>query len=96
MKRVKNKRYEKRISIICFILFVLIIIIMAYMQEIKAAQIVAYKNYTVKNDDTLWSIACKLDLNENIQQTIYEIRKDNNNLDPIIYPGQIIKIREVK
>lgn len=94
MKIRKNKKYEIKSSFICFILLFILIIVLACIQEVKAVEVVTYKNYTVKANDTLWSIACKLDRNENIQKTISKIRKDNDNLDPIIKPGQVIKLRE--
>lgn len=90
---MKNKKYETRMSIGCLIVLVITIIILAFIQEVKAAELITYRNYTIKANDTLWTIACKLDRNENIQKTISEIRKDNNNLDPIIHDGQVIKIR---
>jgi LysM repeat protein len=70
---------------------------MAIIQEVRAVEVVAYKNYTVKTGETVWSIANKLDLNEDLNKTIYNIRKDNNIVDcGKLAEGQVIKIREVK
>ncbi len=94
MKIRKNKKYETRMAIWCPIVLIILIIILALIQEVQAIEVISYKNYVVKPGDTLWSIALNLDKNENIQKTIFELRKDNNNLDPVIYPGQVIKLRE--
>lgn len=95
-KIMKNKNYELRVVLICAVSFILLTIFTIILNNVQAAESITYKNYTVRSGETIWNIACNLDKDENIQKTIYDIRKDNNNLDPIIYPGQVIKIREVK
>jgi len=93
---MKDRSYEKKMIMIC-IMIGIILIILAICNQSKVKEEGAIIEYTVKQGETLWSIACKLDLNENIQQTIYDIKEDNNNLDSIIYPGQVILLKvEVK
>ncbi|WP_303997139.1 LysM peptidoglycan-binding domain-containing protein [Megamonas hypermegale] len=49
--------------------------------------------YTVNEGDTLWQIADSyIDDEENIQEFIYELKRNNPHLEEYLQPGQQIKI----
>lgn len=54
------------------------------------------KSYTVKNGDTLWSIAKKYLGNGAKYKEIYNLNKDKIKNPNLIYPGQILEIPERK
>lgn len=49
--------------------------------------------YTVNEGDTLWQIADSyIDDEENIQEFIYELKRNNPHIEKYLQPGQQIKI----
>lgn len=50
-----------------------------------------YQTYTVTQGETLWSIAKSTNPEEDPREIVYLIRKENN-ITPIIKPGQTIKV----
>ncbi|NLW25683.1 MAG: LysM peptidoglycan-binding domain-containing protein [Clostridia bacterium] len=51
-----------------------------------------YIEVKVKPGDTLWAIADRYDNNQvDLRKLIYEIKK-LNNINSIIYPGQVVKV----
>lgn len=48
----------------------------------------SYQEYEVYDGDTLWSIAVQCDIEQDIRETIYNIRKTNHLDTALIYPGQ--------
>lgn len=59
----------------------------AYSKDIPQFELV-----TVKNGDTLWSIASDYSGDTEIRELIYSISVENNIEEASIYPGDVIKI----
>lgn len=91
MKIVNFPRFIISISLLaCLISFV----ISMATTKVFSASPVEYDKIVVSAGDTLWSIA--LDLDGDIKENIYNIKKVNKLIDPIIYEGQelLIPIQE--
>ncbi len=79
-----------------FITFLTIIICLASFitsmitNKVFSATSIEYTEITVCEGDTLWSIA--MELNGNIKENIYNIKKVNGLTSSMIYPGQELKI----
>lgn len=58
--------------------------------KVFSATSIEYNEITVSEGDTLWSIAIELD--GNIKENIYDIKKINGLDSSMIYPGQVLKI----
>ncbi len=96
MKKNKIKKINVKLRIISISLIILLVLIIlsSILTNVRANEIVNYENYTIQSGDTLFTIANKLDLNEDLRETVYEIRKDNNIIDcGNLKIGQVIKIR---
>lgn len=48
----------------------------------------SYGEYVVSPGDTIWSIALQCGIEQDIRETIYNIRKKNGLDTALIYPGQ--------
>ena len=51
-----------------------------------------YKQVTVAEGDTLWTIACRYLPNQDPRLTVAQLREVNQLTDPTIYPGQILAV----
>lgn len=85
------KRFKRFMFI--SILFISILVF-ASMATLKAysKDIPQFDYISVKEGDTLWSIASNYAGHKEIRQVIYEISEANNIHDASIFPGDIIKI----
>jgi nucleoid-associated protein YgaU len=52
----------------------------------------AYETVTVQPGDTLWAIAAKRYPNADVREKIGEIERANQMDDPIIHPGQSLRV----
>ncbi|MGD9567883.1 MAG: LysM peptidoglycan-binding domain-containing protein [Sedimentibacter sp.] len=70
------------------------ILVFASMATINAysKDIPQFDYISVKEGDTLWSIASDYAENKEIREVIYEISEANNIQNASIYPGDIIKV----
>lgn len=92
--KIKKRNVKLRTIVISLIILFILIILASILTNVKANEIVNYENYTIQSGDTLFTIANKLDLNEDLRETVYEIRKDNNISDcGNLKIGQVIKIK---
>lgn len=86
--RIKNK---KRFILSLTILFVLLSFLCNMLtSKVFSHTLPEYKEIVISEGDTLWSIASNLD--GNINENIYEIKKINNLKTSYIYAGQEIII----
>lgn len=93
MKRIRitNKfKFIRTITIVIFLLIAIFNFSIAKSNQ-EEAEII---DYTISKGQTLWSIAAehKAD-DEDIRQTIYEIKQLNNMSDSTVYENQTIKIK---
>lgn len=90
--KVTDLRKFKRFMFIS-ILFISILVF-ASMATLNAysKDIPQFDYISVKEGDTLWSIASDYAANKEIREVIYEISRANNIQNASIYPGDIIKI----
>ena len=87
MKIVNFPRFIISISILaCVISF----IISMATTKVFSASLIEYDKIVVSAGDTLWSIALNLD--GNVKENIYDIKKVNNLSNSIIYEGQELLI----
>lgn len=85
MRIVNKKRFILAIMI-------LIALIITFFSNCSAVKKVETEDYIVTNGDTLWSIATEYKHEkQDIREYVYQLRK-LNNIDCIIYPGQVLKI----
>ena len=85
MRIVNKKRFLISITI-------LIALIITLFSNCLAGKNVETEDYIVTNGDTLWSIATEYKHEkQDIREYVYQLRK-LNNIDCIIYPGQVLKI----
>jgi len=75
------------ILFISICIFSLIFTIKVYSKDIPQ-----YKYISVKEGDTLWSIASSYAHNGDIRELIYKISIENNIQNASIFPGDIVKI----
>ncbi len=86
MKITNKKRF------ILSLLILLVIIFSAFNFCLAENKEIMIEEYSVQAGDTLWSIATEYkNRNQDIREYIYNLQ-ELNNIDCIIYPGQIIKI----
>lgn len=84
------KKYIKLYFFLC-----LISIFFIYVSSIYTKQELFETKYIVKEGDTLWLIASKEISNEdNINEFIYQLRKDNNINDSSLEVGQVLIIKK--
>lgn len=87
----KEKNSYKTISIMVLILLIIVFLTIST----KGSKPIVYKNITIKEGDTLWSIVREYnDKNMDPRKMISEIKKINNLKDVILRPGQVIQIPE--
>jgi len=97
LRRKKSKEYEFKASAICFILLVLFILISLLINNVQAAEVITYKNYTVKQGEVLEDIAMRYYADTYLPKAKCEIKKLNNMIESDIYEGQVILVKvEVK
>lgn len=90
--RVTDIKRFKRFMFIS-ILFISILVFASMATLIAYSKDIPQFDYiSVKEGDTLWSIASKYTDNKEIRQVIYEISQTNNIHNASIYPGDIIKV----
>ena len=51
-----------------------------------------YETVTVRPGDTLWAIAAERYPNADVRQKVDEIERGNGLSDPVIHPGQTLKV----
>jgi hypothetical protein len=89
---------KKKMLVVTVILVSGIITLFTGFQEfscIKKQQTmeIQYVVYTVEKDDTLWDIACEFDnINSDIRDVVYSIRKTNDLKTSTIHPEQRLLI----
>jgi len=89
MKIKNKKRFIRSLLVIMFLLFTCFHTSIAKTENKR--QVI---DYQVRSGQTLWSIAKEYTPNnKDIRQTIYEIKKLNDQDLSIIYPGQTIKVQ---
>ena len=96
----KNMRKRRRVT---FLVLVVMVIVMSFMfntPSLSSTQI-NYVEYTVSNNDTLWSIATLIKENNvnynrtDIREIIYEIKKLNNKDTSAIIENEKLIIPEI-
>jgi nucleoid-associated protein YgaU len=90
-RRKKNSRKKATILLaVFFVVWFFIAFVVAHADNTK------YESYTVQAGDTIWDIAAgRTPKGKDIRETVYNIR-EHNNISPLIYPGQVIQVPEVK
>ena len=86
MKRFKRFMFTSILSISMFI-FTFAATINAYSKDIPQ-----YDYISVKDGDSIWSIASDYSDKMEIREMIYNISKVNNIQNASIYPGDIIRV----
>ena len=90
MKHLKIKN-KVRFTISMFVIFMLFSsLISLFTSKTFSYQAPKYQEIVVSDGDTLWGLAKNLD--GNIAENIYEIKKINHLEDCTIYIGQTLKI----
>lgn len=83
------------------VVYLILLILITSSSKIFYAKLLSKQTYKTKSyievivekGDTIWDISLKYTpKNKDVRKTVYEIRKLNNIENPIILPGQIIKI----
>ena len=74
-----------------FILIIFVILLITGFNTHNRTNII-YIRYTVQQGDTIWNIAKQYNTYKDIRETVYEIKKINNNDDSIIHAGDILLI----
>ncbi|NLJ84016.1 MAG: LysM peptidoglycan-binding domain-containing protein [Halanaerobiaceae bacterium] len=91
VKTSKEKNSFKMISIMILLAFILVFLTIST----KGSKPIVYKNITIKEGDTLWSIVREYNDKEmDPRKMISEIKKINNLKDVVLRPGQTIKVPE--
>ena len=87
MKKVKELTKD-----MLFILVIILIFKMIVSVQLEKTDYKTY-DYTVQKQDTLWTIASDITLEDaNIRNTIIDIKEINELEDATIYVGQTIKL----
>jgi len=90
---MKKWKTEDTVIIIAVIVIAFLTFLAGY-KSAKEKYTGEYSNYTVKQNDTLWNIAKRIDTDEQIEEVIHKIKKDNNMSESNLKIGQALKIRE--
>jgi len=91
--KINNKKRAYPILISMTVLFLLICFMIFPLTMVSGTEEIKYLQYTVKSDDTIWSIAQNyLPSNTDLRQFSYEITKINKKQNQYIYVGEILKI----
>lgn len=86
--RIENKRRFISFLILCFMILSFTTSLVTGKEE------TVFSEYIVKENQTLWNIAQEVKTeSEDIRERIAEIKEDNN-IDSVIYEGQILQIRK--
>lgn len=86
--RIENKRRFISFLIVCFMILSFTTSLVTGKEE------TVFSEYIVKENQTLWNIAQEVKTeSEDIRERIAEIKEDNN-IDSVIYEGQILQIRK--
>lgn len=78
-----------KISIIIILIFVLY---QLFSNFSKGQAEPVYIEHTVRAGESLWGIAKQYSEGQDIREVVYWIREDND-ITPLIYPGQVILVR---
>lgn len=95
MKNLHNNKSKKLIILAVTVMLGVTAGNYMYENSIKDKQPIQTYSYIVRENDTIWNIACNLSSSkDDVNKIEYDILKDNGLLkNPDIVPGQIIKIR---
>lgn len=86
--RIESKRRFISFLIVCFMILSFTTSLVTGKEE------TVFSEYIVKENQTLWNIAQEVKTeSEDIRERIAEIKEDNN-IDSVIYEGQILQIRK--
>lgn len=86
--KIENKRRFISFLIVCFMILSFTTSLVTGKEE------TVFSEYIVKENQTLWNIAQEVKTeSEDIRERIAEIKEDNN-IDSVIYEGQILQIRK--
>jgi|GEM_PF-1774808 len=92
---MKNRTYEQRMIMICFMLLVIFILLAMLVQDFKSKEIPGQViEHIVKSGENLTQIATKYS-DEYLPKALCEIKKLNNMTESDLVVGQVLKI-EVK
>lgn len=92
--RIKDKKKFERFIFITMMLIILLTYLFVSLTSsyIVEGKSVAYNSIVVKQGDTLWSIAEKIDSRRDIRDIIYDIQKLNKMNNSNLHPGEKIFI----
>ena len=90
--KVTDLRKFKRFMFMSILLISILVFESMATLNAYSKDIPQFDYISVKEGDTLWSIASDYAANKEIREVIYEISRANNIQDASIYPGDIIKI----
>ena len=96
----KNMKKRRRVTLLVLVVMVIVMCFMFNTTSLSSTQI-NYVEYTVSNNDTLWSIATLIKENNvnynrtDIREIIYEIKKLNNKDTSAIIENEKLIIPEI-
>lgn len=77
----------------CMICILVLIISALYLtKDVKATSEKKMSTLTVRQGQTLWSIACQIDPEQDPRDVIIRIKQDNGLIDSRLIAGQILKL----
>lgn len=92
--KVNNMKKFKRFMFLSILSISMIVFTFAATFNAYSKDIPQFDLVTVKDGDTLWSIASSYadTSNADIRELIYEISNENSIYNACIYPGDVIKV----
>ena len=96
----KNMKKRRRVTLLVLVVMVIVMCFMFNTTSLSSTQI-NYVEYTVSNNDTLWSIATLIKENNvnysrtDIREIIYEIKQINNKDKSNIVENEKLLIPEI-
>ncbi len=91
LKREQEQLKKKLcLAVIVTVVFILLVL---FTGNSEGYQDTVFIEYKVQAGDTLWDIAKEQRGERDVREVVYEIRQDNG-IDPLIFPGQVLKIRQ--